>query len=177
MARKKDYHNFLVTPFKSGVKGFTTLAEYFMLYAPNLDSAHSRGKIEGEIAEQVFNEMIKRTDMKNSYKIIKNLTDASWKKYDLSNDILDFEQSRFICKKLKNESDLQCLLRHIRNSLAHGYVYIWKKRDKHNNINYVFFVDYDSTRKINKISAKIMVSTTILDTWKAVLENQIAIGE
>lgn len=174
MARKKDYHDCLVTPFKSNVRGFTTLAEYFMLYAPNLDSAHSNGRIEGEAASQIFDEMIKKVNMQNSYKIIENLTDASWKKYDLSNDVLDFEQSRFTCKKLKNESNLQCLLRHIRNSLAHGYVYIWKKR---NNRNYVFFVDYDSTRKRNRISAKIMVSTTILDTWKAILENQIATGE
>ena len=78
--------------------------------------------------------------------------------------------------KMNNESELTALLRHIRNSLAHGYVYIWNKRQKG---SYILFVDYEKKQKNKpqKITAKILVSMSILERWKAILENEIATGE
>ena len=69
------------------------------------------------------------------------------------------------------ETEFQALIRHLRNALAHGYVYVWKKR----NGNFIFFKDFDT--KKNKITAKILVSMTILECWKALIENEIAVGE
>lgn len=83
--------------------------------------------------------------------------------------MLDFEGARLLFSKGgKDETNLHAWLRHIRNSLAHGHLYIYKKEEK-----VCFLVDYNS----HNASAKIMVTSKILEGWKAILENQIAIGE
>lgn len=91
--------------------------------------------------EIIFDYMLKETRLKYKYKVLTKIQPTSWKKYELDNDIIDFEKSAVIMKKMKNESCLQALLRHIRNALAHGYIYVWKKKKG----NYILFVDYDSS--------------------------------
>lgn len=174
MARKKDYKEFNRTPFKSGVENFTRIAEYFLYYAPNIDSCQSVGKIEGEKAETVLESMKNHANM--DIKILKKIQPASWKELDFDSDVIDFEKPRMLFDKMNNESELTALLRHIRNSLAHGYVYIWNKRQKG---SYILFVDYEKKQKNKpqKITAKILVSMSILERWKAILENEIATGE
>ena len=103
---------------------------------------------------------------------------ASWKKAGLDTDELDFETACFMCECRGNQTNLRALLRHIRNALAHGHIYVWKKRGKD---SYIFLVDIDIKQKNNictqRITAKLMLSYTILEKWKAILENHIAIGE
>ena len=171
MAKKKNYNELLSTPFETRIKNFPQVAKYFLYYAPNVDSAQSPGKIEGEKAQAVFNSMISQAGLTKKYKIVKRIKSGVWKDHQLDDEKLDFEMARFTCDQYGNESELNAILRHVRNALAHGYIYVWKKK----NGNYVFLIDYDTGKK--KITAKMMLSMKILECWKAILENQIATGE
>lgn len=171
MAKRKDYRTLNVSPLKTGIRNFTTVLNFYLYYAPNINSCQSMGRIEGKNAENVFKEMIVRTHIRRKTRILKRIQPLSWRKSNFEANEIDFEDSRILCDKYNNESELTALLRHIRNALAHGYIYIWKKTKG----KYIFLVDYD--RNKNKVTAKILVSMSILETWKGILENQIAIGE
>ena len=171
MARKKKYKECLTTPFETGIRNFTEVAKYFLYYAPNIDRAQSVGAIEGERAENLFSVLMVQSSLHNKYKVLKKIQPASWKGLDLDNEELDFEDSRLLFDKYSNEDNLHALLRHIRNALAHGCLYVWRKKTG----SYVFLVDFDSNKK--RPTAKIMVSMPILEQWKALIENEIATGE
>lgn len=167
MGKKKDYQELLKTPFDTGIRNFSSVAKYFLYYAPSIDSAQSSGVISDEASVAVIGEMLKKTGMDKSSRFLKRIQVPSWKKDDLEGTELDFDTPRMLCDKYSSENELHALLRHIRNSFAHGYVYVWKKKSG----NKVFLVDYDSGK--HKPTAKIMVSMPILEQWKAILENII----
>lgn len=172
MAKKKDYTTMATTPFETGIKNFTSVAKFYMYYAPNLGTPQSRGRIEGAEADAVLKQMLKDANMEKKSRFLMSIRKESWKKVDLEENEIDFEIPRMLCKRNKNESELQALLRHIRNAFAHGNVFIWRKRKG----NFVFLVDYDDDKK-KKMSAKILVSQMILERWKAILEDQLPTGE
>lgn len=171
MAKKKNYKECLTTPFETGIRNFSAVAKYFLYYAPNIDSAQSVGAIQGEIADDLFVNLINQTNLNSKCKVLRKIQPKSWSSLDFDVDEIDFENCRMLFDKYSNETDLKALLRHLRNALAHGCIYVWKKKSG----NYIFFVDLDSNK--NRITAKILVSMRILEQWKAMIENQIAIGE
>lgn len=171
MAKRKDYRTVNVSPLRTGIRNFSTILNFYLYYAPNIDSCQSMGRIEGANAENVFEEMLICTHIKEKTKILKKIQPLSWRTLDFETNEIDFEDSRMLFDKYNNESNLTALLRHIRNSFAHGYVYVWKKKRG----NYIFLIDYDKNK--NKITAKILVSMSILERWKAIIENQIMTGE
>lgn len=171
MSKKKNYKECITTPFETGIRNFTNIAKYFLYYAPNIDSAHSSGIICGDIALDIYNSMLKVDNIKKRTKSLRRIQSSSWNDYGLCNENLDFEISCMTFDIYKNESELHALLRHIRNALAYGHLYVWRK----NRGDFIFLIDYDSRK--NKETAKIMLSKNILEQWKAILENEIAIGE
>lgn len=171
MGRKRDYHEHLATPFETGIKNFPLVAKYFMYYAPNIDSAQSNGKILGERANLLMAAMLKQTEMTKKVKILKKIQPKSWNFCGLDDNSLDFENACMVMDKFSTETDFQALMRHLRNALAHGYIYTWKKKQE----AYIFLIDFDS--KKNKPTAKIMISMKILEDWKALIESEIAVGE
>lgn len=172
MVKKKKYTEVLTTPYETGIRNFTEIAKYFQYYAPNIDSVHSYGKILGDRADKIFNKLIASAGMTKDYKTLKKVKANSWNEFNLDDEKLDFEKARMIFDVFSKENELGALLRHIRNALAHGNIYIWRKKSKG---NFIFLVDYDNNKK--KITAKIMISSYILEQWKAILENEIALGE
>lgn len=171
MAKKKNYKEVLTTPFETKIKNFSNISRYFLYYAPNLDTLQSTGKIGDIRAAEVFQEMLSCANMERHYKVIKQVKTNTWLSHELSGEILDFEKPRMIFDKYSKETNLNALLRHIRNALAHGNLYVWKK----NKGNFIFMIDYDSGKK--KVTAKIMISSSIMEQWKGILENEIATGE
>ena len=171
MAKEKNYRECITTPFETGIRNFSAVAKYFLYYAPDIDSAQTVGKIEADDADQLVCTMLNETGMASNSKILKKIQPKSWTSFGLDQEKLDFEKACMVIDKYSTETDLHALLRHIRNALAHGYVYVWKKKKG----NFVFLVDFDA--KKNKPTAKIMVSMEILERWKALIENHIAIGE
>ena len=167
MAKKKDYRQLLTTPYETGIKNFSSVAKFFQYYAPCIDSAQSPGTFDAVTAIRVLKEMLDETEMSLKTRIIKRIQPASWKKDGLDSDELDFEDSKVLCDRYSSETELHALLRHIRNSLAHGYLYVWRKKKG----DYIFMIDFDANK--HKATAKLMVSMPILERWKAILENQI----
>lgn len=167
MPKKKNYKTVLVSPFKTGIVRFNDILEFYMYKSPCIDSAQSMGTFLDDDAKATYKEMLRVTGLESKFKWQKQPRKGSWKKVDLEDDCIDFEQSRALFEKFNNESELQALLRHVRNSFAHGLVYVWKKKTG----NFIMLVDYDS--KKHKITAKILISDKILNSWKRVIEKNI----
>lgn len=171
MAKKKNYKECITTPFETGIRNFSAVAKYFLYYAPDIDSAQSVGIIENERAERLMQLLLEQNGLTRKNKILKKIQPSSWKAFGFDQDNIDFEQSAMIFDKYSTETDFHALLRHLRNALAHGHIYVWKKKKG----NFIFLVDLDSEKK--KVTAKILVSMPILESWKALIENEIALGE
>ena len=167
MAKAKDYRELLKTPFDTGIRNFTSTAKYFLYYAPSIDSAHSPGDISDERSEVVFTEMMNLTGRKSKFRVLQKIQKSSWEKSGLDGYLLNFEEIGMLCDRFRQESEVHALLRHIRNALAHGYVYVRKIKAG----NYVFLIDYDAGK--NRMTAKILITDKILSQWKALLENEI----
>lgn len=176
MSKKKKYQELRTTPFETGIRNFTSIAKFFMYYAPGIDSAQSSGDFDLSTSQNLLNDMIKIAELQNRARFLIKIRSTSWKSVNLESDEVDFEQQCFLCGKHSQETDFHALLRHIRNALAHGHLYVWRKAKKE---DYIFLVDFEPQRgnRSQKISAKIMISLSILEKWKAIIENQIAIGE
>lgn len=65
----------------------------------------------------------------------------------------------FICVRKGKESDYECVLRHIRNSIAHNNVFYCHA----GNRKYVLFEDYNKNKKL---TARLLFSQTILTSLK-----------
>ena len=65
-------------------------------------------------------------------------------------------------KQNKDENELVCLLRHIRNSVAHGRVFA-------KSVGGVMYILLDDTRPDGKFSARIIVTKNYLKTWKKII--------
>ena len=176
MSKRKKYQELKTTPFETGIRNFTSVAKFFMYYAPGIDSAQSPGDFDALTSQNLINEMIEVAEMGNRARFLRKIQPASWKSVNLENDEVDFEQPCLLCDKYNQETELHALLRHMRNAFAHGHLYVWRKVKKG---DYIFLVDFEARRggEIQKISAKIMISLSILEKWRAIIENQIAIGE
>lgn len=171
--KAEDISTLIRIPSRTKVKNFESVASYFMYNAPNIDCIHSQGIIEGENAETVFNRMIDSAGMENKYKMLERIQEEhSWSEYKLEGDLLCMKCSRMTCNRYRNESNLTALLRHIRNALAHGLIYV-KLYGKEKTASIML---EDEDRK-GKKTARIVVSFKQLETWKAILENEIATGE
>ena len=85
----------------------------------------------------------------------------SFGRYGLNDDAeVNRRTKAIVCKKKdKAESDCCCLLRHIRNSIAHNNVYI----SNAGNRKYILFEDYNNR---GNISAKILLSQADLSKLK-----------
>ncbi len=158
------------SPFESGVRNFNTISKYFMYYAPNIECRLSRGRIEAERANEVFQKMITAADMHGKYKILKKVQKVSWNELELDGDMICLQCSRMTFGQREEES-LTALLRHIRNAFAHGLVYVKKRKNKPANI---LLEDKNGNRRL---TARIVMTIEQLEKWKAILENEVPIGE
>lgn len=167
----KEYQKYLRIPTESGVRNFNNIISYFLYRAPYIDSVHHRCELSENDAKEAFEKIIKKSNMSKSHKILKRVKKNAYKSLGLEGDKICLECNRMIFKIYPNELELEALLRHIRNSLAHGLVYIYRK----NKNTHVFFQDYESNGK--KITARIVVDVNLLNDWKAIIENYYVIGE
>ncbi|MDE6833122.1 MAG: hypothetical protein K2J39_02575 [Ruminococcus sp.] len=101
MAKRKDYRIVNVSPLRTGIRNFSTILNFYLYYAPNIDSCQSMGRIEGTNAENVFEEMLIRTHIKEKTKILKKIQPLSWNKLDFETNEIEFEDSRMLFDKYK----------------------------------------------------------------------------
>ncbi|MCM1508970.1 MAG: hypothetical protein NC177_17820 [Ruminococcus flavefaciens] len=172
----KNITRCLKNPLKSGVSGFSNIVKYFLYLSPNIDCVHSCGRIEGKRAAEVFSQMIDKTNMKK--KILTRIRASSFNKFNLQGDNINFKSNCMTLKRYGSEDDLTALVRHLRNSFAHGLVYIWKDSCD-NNRPYVMLDDFEKNRDTKTLihTARIVIAFEDLEKWKAILEGEIATGE
>ena len=104
MGKKKDYQKLLKTPFDTGIRNFSSVAKFFLYYAPSIDSAQSPGAISYEASVALIGEMLKKAGMDRSSRFLKRLQAPSWKKDDLDGTELDFDNQRMLCDKYSTEN-------------------------------------------------------------------------
>ncbi|MCM1224624.1 MAG: HEPN family nuclease [Lachnospiraceae bacterium] len=180
-----NLNDIITCPFTTENKRLSELLEYFLYLAPNTTSVHSP-KIENcnNLHDEIYRQMLEGRNFKlgiefwtQQPKIDQRLADLS-----LHNENICLKCQRGVCKKKISkispaETNLCCLLRHIRNSIAHGRVYY--VNNKSNNM-FIMFEDAEPGQQ-NKSSSNhpIITARTVclkadLEHWRTVLMTYVA---
>lgn len=161
----------LIVPFEGGTPDTRKLFSYFLYSAPNIESTHSK-KIPLDLHNEIFNRMIDKRHYKyQKFCGASAVIDKELEKGHLDGDSFCLKCKRFVCKKKQTtkgklpESDLDCFLRHIRNSIAHGRVYFLHGGNK----IHIVFEDENTT---GNLSARIVCIKADLEHWKRVLSDK-----
>lgn len=166
---EKEY---AINPQVCDIGDLRSLFGFFQYTAPNTTSYQCEN-LESLYHEGLYNEML-RSWKQDVYKIIESNEpfDKKASQYVLTGDSVCSYCKRFVCKRKKTkkgqkESDFDCLMRHIRNSLAHGRVFVIHGG---NSIK-VMFEDYDMNNKV--VSARIVCNQSDLRKWRTLVKKYI----
>ena len=161
-----------INPQDCNIGDLRKLFGYFQYKSPNT-SSYQCESLDKQYHEDLFTEMMKSWK-KDSYKIISsNATfDKESPELALFGSSICSYCKRLLLKrdKTKNgvrETDLICLLRHLRNSLAHGRVFVIHGG---NSIK-ILFEDFDTRNKV--ISARIICNQSDLRKWHLLINYYI----
>lgn len=162
-----------IVPIECDVGQLRKLFSFFEHRAPNIDSIHSP-LLDYSKHENLLREMI--PDNENYKFYTHNYSNSEMlNEQMLAGTELCDRCKRFACKRsnqhakrdnTRKESDLECLLRHIRNAIAHGHVFI-----KHGG-NYIS-ICFEDLNKDKHITARILTNQAQLRRWKEKLEEAI----
>lgn len=162
-----------IVPMECDIGNLLQLFTYFQYKAPNIDSAHSPLldiAYHDEILQKITN-----GHSDNCFCEQNSNTEKELKKLALNGISICSKCKRFLCKKMthnakrdpsRKESNLECLLRHLRNSIAHGHVYIMHG----GNFISLLFEDIGSNKKV---TARIVCWQADLKKWRKILEEAI----
>ena len=155
----------VVIPIRSGINDLNKMVEFFLYRAPQISSCHSCGKLKESLHAEIYSRLLKDAGLKpgKTAKMIEKIQPTSFSIMDLDGPELDLFKPRLLCKRLRQETEFTALLRHIRNSLAHGRLYV--KKTKHGK--YLCLEDIDQE---NKLTARIVITDTILKSWKSIID-------
>lgn len=167
-----------IVPFACELEKMHSLFSFFLYCAPDIESCHSF-RLDEKVHADVFEKMMEGRHFEyqrfcpSNAKIEKELDNGF-----LSGDEICLKCKRFVCKKYQakkgkpKETDLDCFLRHIRNSIAHGGVYC---RHAGNRIHIVF-EDENSSKKL---TARIVCIRADLEHWEKILSDKrlLSIGQ
>lgn len=166
-----DIQFFNIPPLNYENKTLNQLLIYFLHLSPDIESTWSLS-IKREKHLILFQQMFDNRHFEykkfcgSNTKIEPEMIHAGLLGKDLC-----LKCKRFVCKKRQNtkkilpETDLDCFLRHVRNSIAHGNVFIFPIK----NIIRILFEDYNET---GKLSARILCLKSDLEHWKKILSNK-----
>lgn len=159
-----------IVPFECELGELRQLFSYFQYRAPNVDSLKSP-YLQPDIHEGVLEQMLKGN--KNYHFCAQNSnTEDELRAVALNGARACIRCKRFMCKRMtqpakrdrtRKESDLECLLRHLRNSIAHGHIYV------NHGGNYISILFEDENAKHN-ITARIVCCQADLKKWRTILE-------
>lgn len=158
-----------ISPFEDNMPNdMRKLFSYYLHHAPNIESVYST-EISAELHKDIFLKMFDGRNYKYENFCASNaVIEKELEKGSLNGESFCCKCKRYVCKKKKGrtglpqETDLECFLRHIRNAIAHGRVYLYHS----GNIIYILFEDINAT---GNISARIVCNKADLKHWKKVL--------
>lgn len=148
-------------PFEITNMKMEKLFSFFLHSAPTIDSRTAM-KIDSIRLSGNWKDFVETSQLKPSiiYAESYNKLENACEKNGLG---VDAEISRrtkgFVCIRKGKETDYECVLRHIRNSIAHNNVYYCDA----GNRKFVLFEDYN---KGGKFTARMLFSQTLLTTLK-----------
>ena len=162
-----------IVPFDCEIGELRQLFSYFQYSAPNVDSLKSP-YLMPDYHEDVLEQMLKGNENYHFCAHSSN-TEDELRAVALSGGQVCIYCKRFMCKRMtrpakrdntRKETDLECLLRHLRNSIAHGHVYV------NHGGNYISILFEDENDKHN-VTARIMCCQADLRKWRNILEKSI----
>ena len=80
----------------------------------------------------------------------------------IEQQMLSFVKRKITGKGIASETECQCVLRHMRNSIAHGNIYL----SDESNRKYILFEDYNRN---GNLTARILLSQTYLKKLKQII--------
>ena len=163
-----------VVPGECDIGNMRQLLSFFEHKAPNIDSVHSP-ILDESMHKQALDRMLGGN---TNYVFCAHSanTQDELARLSLAGNVLCSRCKRFLCKRSgrdskrvpgKKETDLECLLRHLRNAIAHGHVYVFHG----GNYISVLFEDINNS---GKTTARIICCQADLKKWKAILENALS---
>ena len=157
-----------VIPFEIEDEKLKRLFSFYFSSAPTIDSKAS-ANIPEERLDKNWSDFISQFNEREEYKYLDSQDSVSKKlsKYKLNNEaVVNRKTHAFICKyrKDKPEKEYACLLRHIRNAIAHSGVYV----SNVGNRKYIIFEDVNIKCNLNPkpLTARILLSQTDLARLK-----------
>ena len=136
MSTISDFRNNVHAPFEYEDETIRKLFSYFLHSAPLINSVCSRSNVTERAKETMWNEFIRKWDEKGfPYKIYsensKFPTEAVLAKFGLKDDCVINKSTRaLICFRKGSKTEIETLLRHIRNAIAHASVYVLAKSNR-----------------------------------------------
>lgn len=157
----KDILENRIVPFEYGDEKLQKLFSFFLHKAPTISSRLSIS-IDKDILEKRWETHLLESSM-GKYEILAEDTPIikSLARCGLEEEnIVNRKSKGFTCnRKGKDERDVECLLRHIRNAIAHGNVFL----SNAGNRKYIIFEDYNNN---DRHTARILLSQADLQKLK-----------
>ena len=138
-----------IIPFEIDDIKLTRLFSFFLHVSPTIDS-NTAAMIELERFERNWERFISEFSKNNYVFLAPNCSiERYMERYKLHNEANVNRRSKgFICKRKDNsESDYKCVLRHIRNAIAHSNVYM----NNAGNRKYLIFEDFNKSKNQSSI--------------------------
>ncbi len=160
-----------IIPFEHTDESIKKLFSFFLHLAPTIESK-SAGQLPSDGLDVAWKSFLNDTSISHKdYQIYAPgyIKDKQLLYYKLDKGgSVNRKTKRFICNRKqlgkKEEHDLEVLLRHIRNSIAHSNVYVLDQGRK-----YIIFDDYN---KKENMTARILLSQTDLKKLRHVLNQK-----
>ena len=160
----KDILNNRIAPFEVEDDTLKRYFSYFLHLAPSISSASSLSSKED--LNKIFQKFIENSNIeRTSYRFYNatNIKEIQLKKLLLSDEnFINRRSIRFVCRKKREENDMECILRHIRNSIAHSNVFLYCRRKRK-------FIIIDDFNNNGNQTARILLSQTTLASLKRLL--------
>lgn len=163
MNQKEYVRPYRESLFSAHIKDGKALGEYFLYYSPGVDSALCHIQVSPECEEVVAELLLGVSKVRKDNIQIGTRHKHSRSKEEMSAVV--FKTPSIYCHLKKEEGRATCILRHLRNAIAHGEVYI---KILKNNSSQICFLDYD---RDGKPSAQIVTTRAILQKWKEILDS------
>lgn len=167
--KRSDYKNkskMLIVPMEIENEELRQVFSFFLYRAPFIPSCHSMivEKVDSDKEEEILKKLLINTNNEVEFRTNKKSFLNKIESMQLHNSSVCLRCKRGVCifRRESDFSKLRCLIRHIRNSIAHGYVYY----EYDNRIHRIMFEDYDRNKNI---SARIVcVKSDLLELRKMI---------
>lgn len=139
-----------IIPFEIEDKELQSFFSFFLHIAPTIESnlALKCNKKENKMWNSYINNW--KSETYKFYPPNSNVTnEEKFKKCNLTDNVLLNHDTRgFVCiKKYNYETEFECFIRHLRNAIAHGYVYMKKQPNR----IFLLFEDYNKCKNKSSI--------------------------